>query len=470
MKKNLLYSYVRGVQDSSKGQGYGKITTYFLPEFITAAVLYAMPILIDARFIACLKSTPLYATMGATNNLLHFITKVAEGLSIGTVVMTGHFNGSKEFKKAGDVLINSFWTTLLVGLFITSGIYFGAYWIYKWYGVPQEIIHLGVPILRIRAIGVFFTFLYFAFIGFLRGIKNTRVPMYIFMAGSVVFICFDYLLIFGKCGFPALYLQGSAWATLIQYAFMVTAALGYIILNKDMHVYCVSLFSHFAKWENVKKLFHLSWPVMVDKGTLAGAYLWLGKCIAPMGTCVIASFTAIKDLERFGLLPAIAFAQVVTFLVSNDCAKQDWEGIKVTTKRIFLLSSLMTLSILLVCSISPQTVIRLFDMKGEFTDFAAQLFPFISALAFFDVLQLILAGAMRGAANVKMVMWTRVVVCGLVFVPLSYLFSQLTFTNQIVKFMLIYSSLYLSNALMGVAYIRRFRGHRWIDQAMRKSS
>lgn len=94
MKKNIVVSYLEGLQ-AAHGQNYKKITAYFIPEFITAIVLYSLPILVDARFIACLQSTASYATLGMTNNLLHFIVKIAEGLSVGTIVMTGIFNGKK---------------------------------------------------------------------------------------------------------------------------------------------------------------------------------------------------------------------------------------------------------------------------------------------------------------------------------------------------------------------------------------
>lgn len=470
MKKSILISYFQGVQDTTQGQDYARITAYFVPEFITAVVLYSVPLLIDAHMIACLKSTPAYATLGVTNTLLHFIVKIAEALSVGTIVLTGQYNGMQDFKKAGSVLINAFWSTVIVGAVIAGGLFFGAHAIYYWYGVPDQMIELGIPFLQLRAVGIFFTFVYFAFIGFLRGVKNTQIPMITFVVGSVVFLFFDYVLIFGKCGFPELQLQGSAWATVIQYGFMCAASILYVLFSPEMKRYAINLFSYFTSLEQVKQLFGLSWPVVIDKGALAASYLWLGKCLAPMGTCVIASFAVIKDLERFGLLPAIAFAQVITFLVSNDLGKQDWNGIKVTLKKILLLSSIMTLSVLFFCSLFPTAVIRVFDIKGEFTDFAAYIFPFMSALAFFDVVQLILAGALRGAANVKMVMWTRLIVCGGVFMPLSYYFSQLPMTNQTLKFMLIYGSLYLGNAIMGAIYIKRFRNQEWIKQALRNSA
>jgi MATE family multidrug resistance protein len=212
--------------------------------------------------IACLKSTPAYATLGVTNTLLHFIVKIAEALSVGTIVLTGQYNGMQDFKKAGSVLINAFWSTVIVGAVIAGGLFFGAHAIYYWYGVPNQMIELGIPFLQLRAVGIFFTFVYFAFIGFLRGVKNTQIPMITFVVGSVVFLFFDYVLIFGKCGFPELQLQGSAWATVIQYGFMCAASILYVLFSPEMKRYAINLFSYFTSLEQVKQLFALSWPVV----------------------------------------------------------------------------------------------------------------------------------------------------------------------------------------------------------------
>jgi multidrug resistance protein, MATE family len=467
MKKNLLKSYVTGIKDQDHGQDFVGITRYFIPEFVSAVILYSVPILIDARWIAHLQSTSAYATLGVTNTLLHSIIKIAEGLSVGTIIMTGQFNGMENFKRAGNALVNAFWTTVFTGALIAGLLYVGAANIYSWYGVPAEMVTLGVPFLKMRSIGVFFTFIYFAFMGFLRGIKNTQTPMYIFMAGCTVFLFFDYGLIFGAFGLPKLGLMGSAVASVIQCAFMCVISLLYILKSTTLRAYSINLFTAFASWSRVKELFEVSWPVMIDKAALSCSYVWLAYCLAPMGTCALASFSVVKDLERFALLPAIAFAQVITFLVSNYYGKQDWDGIKSTIKKIVFMSSVGVFCILFVCSLWPAKIIHIFDFKGEFTAFAAKAFPIISVLAFFDVLQLILAGALRGAANVRVVMWTRLVVCGLIFAPMAYGFSCLNTQNTVLKFVLVYSSLYVCNAIMSLVYIKRFRREAWKRKALK---
>ena len=466
MKKNLLLSYVGGIKDRENGEGYYKIFQYFVPECITAIILYSIPILIDANWVAHLKSTSAYATLGITNTLLHSIIKIAEGVSIGTLVMTGQFNGIGKYKQAGIALVNSFWATIFAGAVVSGILYFGAYHIYILYRLPESMIVLGVPFLRVRALGVFFTFVYFALIGFLRGIKNNQTPMHIFMLGCFVFLFFDYALIFGKWGFPEMGLMGSAVSSVIEYAIMSVLALGYVLFSSSIKNYNISFFSSFVSFQAIKQLFFLSLPVMIDKAALACSYVWLGYCLAPMGTCVLASFSVIKDIERFALLPAIAFAQVITFLVSNDYGKKDWNGIKSTTKKIIFMASIAVFCILFLCSLSPKSIIQFFDFKGEFTDFAGKAFPVISILAFFDVLQLILAGALRGAADVRVVMWTRLALCAGFFAPLAFGFSRMNTENQVMKFVLVYSSLYVCNALMSIVYIWRLRRESWKEKTL----
>jgi Na+-driven multidrug efflux pump len=102
-----------------------------------------------------------------------------------------------------------------------------------------------------------------------------------------------------------------------------------------------------------------------------------------------------------------------------------------------------------------------FDRKNEFSDLAAFIFPIISVLVFFDVLQLILAGAFRGISNVTFVMKVRCAVIIGYFIPASFLISVLPLENVALKMVLMYSSFYIGNVLMSMIYINKFRSNDW---------
>lgn len=459
--KNFINRFLDDIFVGDNGEHYGKIVRYFVPEFITNFLLYAMPFWLDAAFVGSLSSTSTYATLGITNSFLHLIIKVGEALSVGTLVLSGQFNGRNSFEDAGRAMRDAFWLTTLIGITFGSMLFFGASFIYSWYGVEPEIVALGVPFLRLRAIGVLCMFVYLALVGFLRGIKNTRTPMKIFIFGSLLFVFFDYVLIFGKWGFPEMRLQGSALATVIQYSSMMVIALGYVLFNKKNRKYGISLFSGLTDVSYIKHLLTLSWPVVMDKAIMAWAYVWLGKMIASMGTSGVAAFCVVKDMERFSFLPAIAFAQVITFLVSNDVGVKNWDSVKSNVKKVLLLATSMVIAILVFFIYYRAQIVAIFDKKGEFSDLAMQAFPLLSIFIIFDLLQLILSGALRGAGNVHIVMVVRLVTCFCYFVPVSYVLSQWNIENAALKLVLIYGSFYLGNALMSIWYIRRFRGEGW---------
>lgn len=460
MKKGLINSYLDGIIDNERGESYTTILRYFFPEFITAFMLYSLPFWLDAYFIANLKSTCLYSTLGATNNLLHMLTKVGEALSIGSIIMTGRFNGRASYKDVGRTVRDSFWVSIVLGAVIAAGLYFGAPAIYRWY-VPVEMIAHGVPFMRLRAVGIFLMFIFMALIGFLRGVKNTQAPMAIFILGTVTFVITDFILIFGKFGCPSMGLQGSAIASIVQYAVMLGVVIIYILYNPCYRKYGISLFSRLGSASYWKELVVLSAPICLDKAAMALAYIWLCARVKSLGTCGVAAFCVVKDLERFALLPALALAQVVTFLVSNDMGEKNWDGIKSNIKKIVILACVLVGSVLLITSMFPHYFVRLFDSQGEFTTLASRVFPLLSGFVFFDLLQVVLSGALRGSANVYVVMLARVLVCSVYFVPASLFVAWLPIQDTAIKLVLLYGSYYIGNGIMSLVYIYYLRGESW---------
>lgn len=463
-KKTLFQSYLSGITDRTQGERYSTIIGYFLPELVTAFLLNSVLSCVNTACIGHLCSTSLYATMCASTIFIQFLDKIADGLCIGTVVLCGHFNGLKRYIDAGKSAMTAFWVTFCIGGIIALALYFGAYRIYAFLQVPESMVEPGVAYLRLRSFAIFLSFIHFALIGFLRGIKNTRVPMLSFLAGGACFIFFDYALIFGKFGFPKLELYGAAVAAIIQYLVMLSVVLGYLFFDRRMRQYDISLEKGLSS-KTAATLLELSWPVIIDKAVLAVGKIWLVRLIAPMGAIPLATFGTVREMEMFAFVPAIAFAQVITFLVSNDYGGGNWLGIKNNIKKVIFMSSLAVSIILIIFSLFPQEITYFFMPGNNFASFAAVVFPMISVLVVLDILQLILAGALRGAANVRVVMITRLIVGFGLFIPLSYVCSIFPFASQTTKFIFVYGSYYVTNGIMSLVYVLWFRRDIWKNKA-----
>jgi len=452
---NKQISTIRSLFNTSNGQSYIAILKYFWPEFITALILYSLPYFVDCFFIGHLKSTEIYTISGVVDNSLNIFVKIAEGLSIGTVAMAGYYNGLEKYKDVGRAFSNALWASIIVGGVISCSVYLGGYWMYKFFGFSDHMIYLGLPFLRIRAVAIFFQFICFAFIGFLRSIKNTFVPMALFGIGSVVFIFFDYCLIFGNFGFPALGLQGSAVAYLIQYLTMLMCAIIYVFYFDINKKYAIDMKLDVLSKSQILKLLWLSLPIIIDKAIMAWAYVWLSILLVPIGQHALANFSVMKLMERMVFLPATAFAQVITFLVSNDIGNKNWPDIKSNITKVLILSSMMIAVLLAFGSYYSLQIVELISHNKEIGSLAAKVFPALSLFVFIDLLQLILSGALRGAFDVQTVMITRVCVISLYFMPISSVLSLIPIESDVLKFFLIYSSFFVGNGLMSIVYIKR---------------
>ncbi len=460
-KEQIFKSFWAGLKDFTNGESYANIFGYFWPELISAMMFTAFLPMIDSLLVAGLKSTTAYATLSVVSNFVHFMKKMAEGLTIGAIVLCGQYNGIGKYAVAGQTMRDIFWVTAAMGGLLSAIFIFGAHAICTWYGMPSNMIALAVPLLRLKALGLFFMFLSVSLSSFLRGVKNAKALMKIFIVGGACFVFFDYALLYGKWGFPCLGVYASAAGDAIQYGIMSVITLSYILFHKDNEKYHISLKPRLVEWSTIKLIYRLSWPAILDKASFAASYIWLGSMVASMGETVIASFGVIKDLERFAFLPAIAFASVITFLVSNSYSRRDWQGIKSNIKKVLFLAIVVVMGILTICCVYAHKILPWFDHNQEFTAFASRALPYISVLAFFDVGQIILSGALRGATNVRTVMITRIsVFFGFVF-PITYFISASPAVQGMMKFFLIYGTFYFGHLIMICVYIWRLRGDAW---------
>lgn len=447
MKKSLFSRFT----GAGSGESLSDIWSYFWPECIATIVLYALPAFLDSWWITQACSAKEFGIFGVTNTLFQLVFKMGDAVSTGIMISCGRYNGAGDYKSVGKSFTTALWLSILMGAFVAGLMYLGAEMIYSFYNTPTSEIGSYIPFLRFRAISVFFMFCHFPFTGFLRGIKNTKIPMVLSVTGTFLFVIMDYILIFGHCGYTAYGMEGSAIAAVVQHLFMAVGAIAYILFSNIRSLYPLRLIRDFTP-TLIQESVSLTWPVIVDKSALAFAGMWLAATLSSLGTTAKASYAAIHMFQRIFILPSVACTTVITFLVSNRMGSKDWIGIKNTTKKAIIFSSFFVITPLMIISSYPTFFIGLFDRTGSYTDLAAQALPLISAFVIFDILQVLLSGALRGAREVKTVMYGRVVPLILFFAPVSYLIAQLPFGSLFFKFVLIYISFYISNAFMTIYY------------------
>ncbi len=446
---------------TNNGDSYKNIISFWIPEMISSAILIALPMLIDSYVVASLKSVTKFGVLGMATGVLVMLTKLTEALPVASIAFIGHFNGRGDFSKCGEYFYNTFWITFILGMAQLIFILIGAESIFVWLGVSEKMIKVGVPFLQLKSFAVLLTFSAMVMMGFMRAVKNTYIPMVLNIIGIGFFVFFDYTLVLGKFGFPCYKLLGSAFATLIQYGVMNLLAIAYIISNQNYRKYFPNFTKHLFDVSKIYQIVCMSLPIIVDKSTMSISYIWLSKMIASMGTISIVTFNTCRSLTMGALIPVLAAAQIITFLVSNKLGEGDIEGAIVNIKRVLKITLIAFIPMLIILSTNIHFFVNLFDPKNQFTNFAAITIPFVNMLIIFDAIQVVLAGALRGAGDVKTVMWSRVLVCFLFFVPISWIFKTMTIQSNALKFILVFGSFFASTGIIATIFMLRLRGNFW---------
>lgn len=444
-----------------KGDSFKHIFLYWLPELITAIVFVVLPPVYDSYLTAQLKSIATYGAIGMASNFLHTLIKLSEALPTAMIAIYGRYNGRKEYEQCGQGLGDTFWTTCILGFSQFIIILFGANLIFRALGVPTEMVSIGASFLRIKSLGFFFMFTLMAFIGFMRTVKNTRMPMFLTSFGVGFYLLIAPLFAFGGLGIHGMGQNGIALATVIEFAVMNAIAIGYIMFNPEYKKYFPKTFFYIFSFDRVKHLLNISWPIIIDKSLISWSYVWLSSLIAPMGAVAIGSFDIVKNLERFAFIPAIAAGQIVSFLVSNRLGTQDPDGASANIKKVLILTALTVIPSLIGLCIFSHYFIGFFDTTHELSAFASKVLPYISLLVIFDFTQIVLSGALRGAGDVKTVMLGRFLACIVFFFPVSYFLSHFPNVSNTVRFTLTYGAFYLATGVMGLIFLLRMRNHAW---------
>lgn len=446
------------------GETWRTLCWYWLPELVILFITVALPPLFDAYLVASLHSTTSYGALGMATNFLHTLVKLSEAIPVAAIAVIGRHNGAKNHRASGTHFINTLWTAILLGCAQLVIIYLYAHRIYEWLGVPADMALIGAPFLRLRSISVLLAFILLSILGFMRAIKNTHTPMLITLAGSVIYMISSVALVSGHWGLPVCGIYGPAFSALLEYASMLALALWYIYRSPVYAPYFAHLRFFAIDWRAIGAIISFSIPVIIDKSALSFSYVWLSKMLATMGPISIATFDIIKNLERSAIMPAAAFAQVVTMLVSNHLGAQEFIEAKLTIRKVLIFTCVIVSSTLLVLNIHAAYFVGLLSPNTEVTFFAIPLLRILSCLVIFDFAQLILAAALRGAGKVKTVMWTRFLICGLFFLPISYILSRCSFEDASTKFCLIYGMFYINTALMGFAFWRQLAKSSWYEK------
>ena len=230
------------------------------------------------------------AAVGTTGCLMFLVLGFANGIAQGFGVMIAQAFGAGNHKQLRHFVALIVVLTILVSLILSLPTTIFSKNLLMLLNVPDNILAMADSYIKVIFAGLILTMAYNVEAGILRGVGDSKTPLYFLLLASVLNIILDFVLIvFAKMG-----TAGAAYATVIGQG--VSAVLCFIYMHVKFPLLRLSREDFYYDWDNSKKLLSLGLPMAINYSITAIGTMILQAAINVFGSSVVASYTAASKI------------------------------------------------------------------------------------------------------------------------------------------------------------------------------
>jgi MATE family multidrug resistance protein len=367
-------------------------------------------------------STAELAASSFVNNLFTLCIIFGTGFSYGLTPIVGELYGNRRYPEAGLALRCSLLANTLVALLLIA-LMTAVYLNVERMGQPAELMVYIKPYFLVLLVSLLFVMLFNAFKQFTDGITDTKTGMWLLLGGNALNIAGNYLLIYGKLGFPELGLTGAGVSTLVSRITMVVVYVAIIAGQRRFVRYRVGLLRRGWSRPLFLRLNALGWPVGLQMGMETASFNFSTIMVGWLGVVALASHQIMLTVSQFAFMLYYGMGAAIAVRVSNFRGQHDTVNVRRSVYAGYHLIVGMTVVMMCLLFLCRYHVGGWFTDNTEVSALVAALFiPFL-IYQFGDGLQITFANALRGIADVRPMMWMAFVAYFLISIPAGYLFG-----------------------------------------------
>lgn len=280
--------------------------------------------LLDNIMIGQIGTIPM-SGVSIVNGLIFVFNLCIFGAFSGAGIFTAQFHGSKNqwgicYTFRFKFLICCLLAALGVGVF-----YQGGEWLIRLYltgegdtSMAQAILEEATKYLHIMLWG----FLPFAitntYSSTLKECGNTVIPMIGSVAAVLVNLFFNYILIFGHFGFPALGVEGAAIATVLSRFVELAVVVGWTHLHKKENPYIQNVYrTPYIPLKLLKTIAVKGIPLLINEALWSGGLAFLNQCYSTCGLDVVPALNISSTILNLASVAFLAIGTAVGIIMGQ---------------------------------------------------------------------------------------------------------------------------------------------------------
>jgi MATE family multidrug resistance protein len=256
---------------------------------------------------------------------------------------------------------------------------------------------------------------------FLEGVGNTRIAMTTIISANALNILLNYLLIFGKWGFPEMGAVGAGYATLISRIFQCTMLVGYFFLTPRFKQYTQHLFE-FSKLslKATLNILKVGVPIAFQMVMEASAFVVAGVLVLAFGAASVSAYQIGVNMMNVTFMIVVAIGSATTILCSYIYGRKTYQRLRYTVTASYQMGLMWNLTVATLFVLLRYQIPALFTSNTEVIEVTANMLIFIALFQISDCLQAISISILRGLQDVKIIMPIVVLSYVVINIPAGY--------------------------------------------------
>lgn len=388
-------------------------------------IMYMVIGVVDVAIVGRLGPAPL-AAVGLGTEVFFAVVLLFEALAMGSCILAAQAKGSGRTQE----IIQITGHTLVMGVIIGTVIgLLGCIYADEFIGlfaVEDAVYHGVVSYLAITFKAAPAAILLYMLHSIFRGLGRTEIPMIIALVINIVNSMGDYVLVYGKWGFPAMGVAGAALATSVAHIAGLIIVLYFLFSGKGGIEF---------NWEQAltleknifRNIFRLGVPSFGEQVFWAASNFISIFLIVYTGTLAYASHQLALTVESISFMPGFGIAIAATSLVGQYLGAGDTSGIKKSSRGTLELAVLFMGFFAVLFFFFPYYIAALFTNDTKIINFSGQLIRIAAFEQLTIAIGMVIGGILKGAGDTRTPMLISIVFTWLFRLPMMYIFVKVLF-------------------------------------------
>ncbi len=380
------------VKDMTVGKPVGLLLSFMIPMLI-GNVFQQFYNMVDSMIVGKYVGATALAAVGATGSLNFLIFSVCNGMSNGIGIIISQYFGAGNEANVKKAIANAVYIMVTAALVMgTIGVLLSRP-LLTLLKTPADIIDSSTVYMQIMCGGVFAVALYNCVAAILRGVGDSRTPLYFLMVSSVLNIILDLL-------FVRVFHWGVVGAGVATIIAQFLSGIGSLVFALRKNPYFKLKKVHMAPQKNIIfQCVRLGVPLAFQMSLIAVSCVVLQGVVNTFGSVVVAAYTATNRIEQLVQQPYNSLGMAMSTYTGQNMGAGKIDRVKQGYRKGCIMMAVFSFVMLPLAHFGGEFIMKLFVNETDVIAMGSQALKITSWFYFFLGLIYVTRGMLNGAGD-----------------------------------------------------------------------